>query len=124
MKQTNQQANQRKRGLPSGERIYRVTFLQPPRNPDKRTEFYFHSIAAIYDEFTSTEIGANLRKLWKHGLAVGIPYEGEQCRITQEPIHRKRHKANVSGDKSNGGINLPPEAVSPTQGKTKKNNDN
>ena len=37
--------------------IYRVQFKEPPLNDDERTEFFFTSLAAIYDVFTAEQIG-------------------------------------------------------------------
>lgn len=36
----------------SEESIYRVAFNEPPLSEDSRTEFFFHSLSAIYEVFT------------------------------------------------------------------------
>ena len=41
--------------MSKAEYIYRVEFKEPPLlGVDERTEFYFHSLAAIYEVFTAT----------------------------------------------------------------------
>ena len=71
--------------------IYRVEFKVPPLfGIDERTEFYFHSLAAIYDTFTAAQIGCKVTRLWNIGVSHGNPYEGRRCRITREQILRKR----------------------------------
>lgn len=71
--------------------IYRVEFKEPPLlGVDERTEFYFHSLAAIYEVFTARQIGCKVTRLWNIGVSHGNPYEGRRCRITREHIFRKR----------------------------------
>ena len=76
--------------------IYRVEFKVPPLlGVDERTEFYFHSLAAIYDTFTAEQIGCKVTRLWNIGVSHGNPYEGKRCRITKEPILRKTRNKRV-----------------------------
>lgn len=75
----------------SEEFIYRVEFKVPPLlGVDDRTEFFFHSLAAIYEVFTSKQIGCKVTRLWNIGVSHGNPYDGRRYRITKEPILRKR----------------------------------
>ena len=75
----------------SEEFIYRVEFKVPPMlGEDDRKEFYFHSLSAIYVVFTAEQIGCKVTRLWNIGVSHGNPYEGRRCRITKEPILRKR----------------------------------
>lgn len=77
----------------SGEYIYRVAFKQPPAGAEEgRTEFFFHSLAAIYDTFTAAEIGCKVTRLWNIGVSHGTAYEGRLCSITREPIARKKRR--------------------------------
>ena len=72
--------------------VYRVEFKVPPLSGvDKRTEFYFGSLSAIYEVFTSKQIGCKVTRLWNVGVSDGNPYDGRRCRITKEPILKKRH---------------------------------
>lgn len=72
--------------------IYRVTFIDCPQTGDSRKEFFFHSLAAIYDTFTPEQVGCKVTRLWNIGVADGNSYHGRKCSITREPIMRKRHK--------------------------------
>ena len=40
--------------------IYRVRFKEPPLSGDERTEFFFTSLAAIYEVFTAEQIGCRV----------------------------------------------------------------
>lgn len=80
----------------SEEFIYRVAFKEPPLlGVDDRTEFYFHSLAAIYDTFTAAQIGCKVTRLWNIGVSDGNTYDGRRCKITKEPILRKRRNKRV-----------------------------
>lgn len=72
--------------------IYRVSFINPPYTDSPRTDFYFHSLAAIYDEFTPEQVGCKVTRLWNIGVSQGATYHGRKCSVYQEPISRKRHK--------------------------------
>lgn len=76
----------------SDEFIYRVDFNEPPIDGDPRTDFFFHSLAAIYEVFTAEQIGCKVTRLWNIGLSHGNSYEGRRCRITKEPISRKKRR--------------------------------
>lgn len=75
----------------SEEFIYLVEFKAPPLlGEDERKELYFHSLSAIYVVFTAEQIGCKVTRLRTIGVLHGNPYEGRRCRITKEPILRKR----------------------------------
>lgn len=83
-------------GCMKQEYIYRVEFKVPPLlGVDDRKEFYFHSLAAIYDTFTAEQIGCKVTRLWNIGVSDGNPYDGRRCRITKEPILRKTRNKRV-----------------------------
>ena len=76
--------------------IYRVAFKVPPLlGVDDRKEFYFHSLAAIYEVFTARQIGCKVTRLWNIGVSHGNTYEGRRCTITKEPILRKMQNKRV-----------------------------
>lgn len=77
------------------EYIYRVEFKEPPLSDDSRTDFFFHSVSAIYEVFTAKQIGCKVTRLWNIGVSNGNPYEGRRCTITKEPISRKRRNKPV-----------------------------
>ena len=72
--------------------IYRVTFIDCPITGDSRKEFFFHSLAAIFDTFTPEQVGCKVSRLWNLGVASGNSYHGRKCSVTREPIMRKRQK--------------------------------
>ena len=69
--------------------FYRVEFKEPPIEGDDRTEFYFSSLAAIYEQFTPEQVGCRVARLWNIGVSDGISYKGRRCSITKEHIRRK-----------------------------------
>ncbi len=77
----------------STEFIYKVSFRESPKN-DGRKDFYFTSLAAIYEQFTSEEIGCNVENLWRVGVRVGNPYYGKLCSVTRETIVRKAQRGS------------------------------
>jgi len=40
--------------------IYRVQFKEPPIQDDDRTDFFFSSLAAIYEQFTPGQVGCKV----------------------------------------------------------------
>lgn len=79
--------------------FYRVEFKEPPIQDDERTEFYFSSLAAIYEQFTPEQVGCKVSRLWNIGVSDGVPYAGRRCSITREQIRRKtQSKAPTTGD--------------------------
>ena len=82
--------------MSKAEYIYRVEFKVPPLlGIDDRKEFYFHSLAAIYEVFTARQIGCKVTRLWNIGVSHGTPYEGRRCKITKEQILRKTRNKRV-----------------------------
>ena len=77
--------------------FYRVKFKEPPMGDDERTEFYFSSLAAIYEQFTPEQVGCKVTRLWNIGVSDGTPYRGRKCSITRERIKSKtQNKAEIS----------------------------
>lgn len=76
------------------ESIYKVKFAFAPFRDrgDKRVEFYFGSITAIFSVFPEEYIGTNPAALWCHGLSNGNPFIGRLCTITAEPLIRNPQK--------------------------------
>ena len=82
------------------EYIYKVAFKEPPIQGDCRTEFFFHSLAAIFDELTPEMVGCKVSRLWNVRVTPEKPYENKLCTITQVPVSRKRRiNAPVAADK-------------------------
>lgn len=78
--------------------IYRVSFKEPtkPATPkddwDKveRTDYFFGSLAAIYETFSAAQIGCRVSRLWNLKITPEKPYLGRKCTITKEPFIRKK----------------------------------
>lgn len=77
--------------------VYKVAFKAPPLSDDDRTEFFFTSLAAIYDTFTAAQIGCKATRLWNIGVSKGQRYEGRLCVITREDVVRKTQKQPSRG---------------------------
>jgi hypothetical protein len=84
----------------SDEHIYWVSFRQPPLPGDERTEFFFHSLSAIYEMFTADQVGCKVARLWNIGVSKGTPYVGKLCTVCRASIQRKAQKRPNSADKS------------------------
>lgn len=77
------------------EYIYKVEFYISPIEEDDRTEFFFHSLTAIYDKFTPEQVGCKVTRLWNVGVSDGNEYTSRNgdVHITREPIERKHRTA-------------------------------
>lgn len=58
----------------------------------KYANFYFGSLAAIYDVFTPEDLGICLTSLWNANIRPGHPYENEKCIISRDVVHRKKQR--------------------------------
>lgn len=68
--------------------IYRVEFKIAPAE-DGKTDYYFTSLAAIYDRFTPEQIGCAVQRLWELHISDGAVYNGKKTTITRETIVSK-----------------------------------
>ena len=80
------------------EQIYRVSFKKPPFEDDARSDFYFTSLAAIYQHFTKEQIGCSVNRLWNLKLSDGNTYDSRLCTISRHPLFRMKHTAPTGGD--------------------------
>lgn len=69
--------------------IYRVSFREPV---DDKTDYFFGSLAAIYDTFTADQVGCKVSRLWNLKMTHETPYVGRKCTITKEPLTRKKRQ--------------------------------
>ena len=67
-----------------------------------KTEFFFGSLAAIYDKFTYEQIGCKVETLWAAGITEATPYENDRCTVSREVVTRKAQKAASRKRKSDG----------------------
>jgi hypothetical protein len=84
------------------EYVYWVNFKTPPTEGDDKTDFFFMSLSAIYEQFTPAQIGCQVTRLWNLKISDGETYVGRLCRISREPLYRKRHIRPVAGDNNRG----------------------
>ena len=71
--------------------IYHVSFFEKPSKDIDRKDFFFGSLAAIYELFDAKQVGCRIENLWNVGVSDGKPYCNKLCRITKEPLTRKAH---------------------------------
>lgn len=75
--------------------IIKVRFHQPPLASDpQRTEYYFGSLSAIYDQFTPKQIGCKVERLWNYGIKQNKPYKNARCVVSRELMRRKTRRDN------------------------------
>lgn len=67
-------------------KIYRVSFAVPV---DGVSDFYFASLAAIFERFSVDDIGCGLSNLWRGTVAPGKPYQNKKCKISEEVLFVK-----------------------------------
>jgi hypothetical protein len=60
-----------------------------------QVNFYFGSIAAIFDAFTASQLGIAQQSLYDYGITPEKPYENKICIITKGELQRKK------GDRKN-----------------------
>lgn len=79
---------------PRAEFIYWVHFDLQRHSGFLDCDFFFHSIAAIYERFSPTEIGCGAERLYAVGLGRGNQYHNARRKVTvrRAVIYRKRHR--------------------------------
>ena len=73
--------------------IIKVQFNEPPAGYSG-TEFYFGSLAAIYDWFSPKQIGCKVERLWNYGIKQNKPYKHARCVVSREVMRRKTRRDN------------------------------
>ena len=66
--------------------IIKLQFFAPV---DGRTDYYFSSLAAIYERFSPKQIGCALATLWGSNVEIGNPKSTRLCVISREPLYNK-----------------------------------
>lgn len=69
--------------------VIKVRFFNPV---DGQIEYYFGSIAAMFERFTEEQIGCSQQAMWYHKLKPDKPKATKKCIITKHPIFRKPQK--------------------------------
>ncbi len=74
------------------ESIIRVQFLQPVAEHGGQTDFYFGSLAAIYEVFTPEQVGCKLETLWAAKIDTLHPKTTPRCVVSKQVLYRKKQK--------------------------------
>jgi hypothetical protein len=70
--------------------FYRVVFKPAPRS-DGQLEYFFGSLAAIYDVFNAETVGCKIENLWNKNLSSpGAVWHGFKCSISCHELIRKK----------------------------------
>lgn len=71
------------------EYVIKVHFAEPING---QTDYYFGSLAAIYQRFTVKQIGCKLQALWAAKISLGHPKVTRRCIISKHVVERKPRK--------------------------------
>ena len=77
------------------ESIIRVQFLQPVAEHGGQTDFYFGSLAAIYEVFTPEQVGCKLETLWAAKIDALHPKTTPRCVVSKQVLYRKKQKKEL-----------------------------
>lgn len=69
--------------------FYRVRFHEAP-DASGELDFYFGSLAAIYDVFSPEQIGCKIENLWNKNLSSGGSWSGSRATVTRCEMIRKK----------------------------------
>lgn len=70
--------------------LIKVQFFHPKDGGG--TEFYFGSLAAIYEMFSASEVGCRLEALWAADIDETHPKATRLCVISKHVLYRKSQK--------------------------------
>ena len=77
------------------ETIIRVQFLNPVAEYGGQTDFYFGSLAAIYELFTPEQVGCKLETLWSVKIDPLHPKATPRCVVSKQVLYRKKQKKEL-----------------------------
>lgn len=69
--------------------FYHVRFREAP-DSSGNLDFYFGSLAAIYDVFTPEQVGSKIENLWNKNLSDGGSWSGSKCSVSRCTLIRKK----------------------------------
>ena len=70
--------------------IIRVSFTTPDEKWNGVSDFYFSSLAAIYELFPPSAVGCQLTNLWNYGITENRPFSNKKCVISKVRLYGKR----------------------------------
>lgn len=68
------------------ENVIKVQFFNPV---DGQSEYYFGSIAAIFERFSADQLGCTIESMWAYKLTSERPKITKKCTISKHTIVRK-----------------------------------
>ena len=77
------------------ESIVRVQFLNPVAEYGGQTDFYFGSLAAIYELFSPAQVGCKLETLWSAKIDALNPKTTPKCVVSKQVLYRKKQKKEL-----------------------------
>lgn len=77
------------------ESIIRVQFLSPVAEYGGQTDFYFGSLAAIFELFTKEQIGCQLETLWSAKIDTLHPKTTPKCVVSKQVLYRKKQRKEL-----------------------------
>ena len=77
------------------ESIIRVQFLNPVAEYGGQTDFYFGSLAAIFELFTKEQVGCQLETLWSAKIDPLHPKTTPKCVVSKQVLYRKKQKKEL-----------------------------
>lgn len=74
----------------SGSTLYHLHLKNENPVIPAKVDFYFGSIASIYEAFTAAQLGIAQQSLYDFGITPERPYENKTCIISKSELKRKR----------------------------------
>lgn len=74
----------------AGSTIYHLHLKVTNTDIPFKVDYYFGSIASIYDAFTAAYLGIAQQSLYDYGITPERPYENKICTISKSELKRKR----------------------------------
>lgn len=73
----------------AGSTIYHLHLKNASETIPVKVDYYFGSIASIYDTFTAAQLGVAQQRLYDFGITPERPYENKICVIRRSELKRK-----------------------------------
>ena len=74
----------------AGSTLYHLHLKNASETIPAKVDFYFGSIASIYEAFTAGQLGIAQQSLYDYGITPERPYENKICTISKSEVKRKK----------------------------------
>ena len=74
----------------AGSTLYHLHLKNASETIPAKVDFYFGSIASIYEAFTAGQLGIAQQSLYDFGITPERPYENSICMISKSELRRKK----------------------------------